>query len=72
MSTVVALGADDALDGFALVGVSVVPAATDDEVRETWQHLGTDVGLVILSGDAARCLEPELDKRPDVLTVVMP
>ncbi len=72
MSTVVALGADDALDGFALVGVSVVPAATDDEVRDAWQHLGTDVGFVILSGDAARCLESDLDQRPDVLTVALP
>jgi vacuolar-type H+-ATPase subunit F/Vma7 len=68
----VALGADDALDGFALVGVSVVSAATDDEVRDAWLHLGADVGLVILSRDAARCLEPDLDRRPDVLTVAVP
>jgi len=72
MSTVVALGADDRLDGFALAGASVVAAATDEEVRTAWDRLGSDVGLVILSADAARVLEPVLGDRSDVLTAVLP
>jgi vacuolar-type H+-ATPase subunit F/Vma7 len=72
VSTVVALGTDHALDGFALAGVRVLTATTDDEIRDAWERLGADVGLVILSGEAARCLEPDLDRRPDVLTVTMP
>ena len=72
MSTVVALGADDRMDGFALAGASVIAASTDDEIRAAWDRLASDVGLVILSADAARILEPVLDDRSDVLTAVLP
>ena len=72
MSSVVALGSDRALDGFALAGVSVVPGASEHEVLRAWERLGDEVGLVILSPLAARTLEPHLQERPDVLTVEMP
>lgn len=72
MNRVVALGADEDLDGFALAGVRVVHARTERATSEAWSELGRDVGLVILTPDAARILGPVLDDRPDVLTVVIP
>ncbi len=72
MSTVVALGERHELEGFALVGASVIMTTTDDDVRAAWRDLDTDVGLVILSAGAARILRADLGDRPDVLTVVMP
>lgn len=72
MSTVVGIGATHEMEGFALAGVQVIPAATDDEVTTAWAGLGDDVGLVILSLAAASHLEGELASRQDVLTVVMP
>lgn len=72
MSTIVALGEDDRLEGFALAGASVITASTDDEIRRAWDRLDSDVGLVILSASASRALESRLDERPDVLTAVLP
>jgi len=72
MKAVVAIGADPRLDGFALAGVRVLAAGTGAEVEEAWAALGPDVGLIILSAAAATTLEPVLDDRPDVLTVVLP
>ena len=72
MSTVVALGADDRLGGFALAGASVIATTTDEEVRAAWDRLASDVGLVILSADAARVLESVLGDRSDILTAVLP
>jgi vacuolar-type H+-ATPase subunit F/Vma7 len=72
VSTVVALGADDRLGGFALAGASVIATTTDEEVRAAWDRLASDVGLVILSADTARVLEPVLGDRSDILTAVLP
>ena len=72
MSAIVAIGATDEMEGFALAGVRVVPAAAEAEVTGAWKELADDVGLVILSPTAAEGLAGELDTRPDVLTVVMP
>jgi vacuolar-type H+-ATPase subunit F/Vma7 len=72
MSTVVAIGATHEMEGFALVGVHLVTAATDAEVAAAWAALDGDVGLVVLSPAAARALEAELRSHRDVLTVVMP
>jgi vacuolar-type H+-ATPase subunit F/Vma7 len=72
VGTVVALGSGHVLDGFALAGASVVNATTDDNLVRAWEALGEDVGLVILSTEAARILDSHLQNRPDVLTVVVP
>ena len=72
MSTVVALGRDHRLVGFVLAGVRVIDAATDAEIERAWDDLDDDVGLVILSADAADRLQPNLANRPDVLTVELP
>ncbi|MGB5757864.1 MAG: hypothetical protein WBM50_13190 [Acidimicrobiales bacterium] len=72
MSAVVGLGETHELEGFALVGVTVVAAATATELIDAWTNLDGDVGLVILSPTAAGVLDRHLDERPDTLTVVMP
>ncbi|MFK8022407.1 MAG: V-type ATP synthase subunit F [Ilumatobacter sp.] len=72
MSTVVALGRDHRLVGFVLAGVRVVDAATEAEIERAWDDLDDDVGLVILSADAAAALRPNLADRPDVLIVELP
>jgi vacuolar-type H+-ATPase subunit F/Vma7 len=72
MSTVVALGNDDRLDGFALAGATIVRAGTDDELVAAWERLDADVGLLILTSDAATALASVLGHRPDILTTVLP
>ena len=72
MTTVVALGEDDRLEGFALAGATVIGATTDEELRSAWERLGADVGLVIMSAHAAHVLEPALGDHADILTAVLP
>jgi vacuolar-type H+-ATPase subunit F/Vma7 len=72
MSTVVALGETHELEGFALVGITVLSATTPEAVVDAWHNLDRDVGLVILTPTAAHTLHPRLAGRPDTLTVVMP
>lgn len=72
MSTVVALGRDHRLVGFVLAGVRVLEAETTAEITRAWDDLDDDVGLVILSADAAALVRPSLVDRPGVLTVELP
>ena len=72
MTAVVAIGATHDVEGFALVGVSVIAATTELEVIEAWSRLPDDTSLAILSAAAATTLDQQLEDRPDVLTVVMP
>lgn len=72
MSKIVALGEIHELEGFALTGVTVIVADGTAEVSDAWRHLDADVGLLIMSANAAQVLEANLGERPDVLTVVMP
>jgi vacuolar-type H+-ATPase subunit F/Vma7 len=72
MSTIVGIGATQELEGFALAGVRVIPAATGAEVATAWSALDSDVGLVIVSPAAAQVLQTDKPDRPDVLVVVMP
>lgn len=72
MATVAAIGSTHELEGFALAGVPVHRAATQDDVVRAWACLDPDVGLVILSPDAADVLASRLDERPDTLVAVMP
>jgi vacuolar-type H+-ATPase subunit F/Vma7 len=69
---VVAIGADGDLAGLALAGVQVVSARTPDQVLAAWRALGDEVGLVVLSPDAADVLDDVLHERPVTLTVVIP
>lgn len=71
MATIVALGDRRELEGFVLAGANVMVATSDTEIVDAWRRLDDEVGLVIMTGGAARLLEPELAGRPDVLTAVL-
>ncbi len=72
MTTVLALGDAHELEGFALTGVRVLRATDPGAVTAAWQTLDPDVGLVVLTTEAARVLGGTLADRPDVLTAVLP
>jgi vacuolar-type H+-ATPase subunit F/Vma7 len=70
VSTVVALGEEHRVEGFALAGVEVVAAADAQAVRDAWAALAADVAVVILTPAAADALGPGLAPRP--IRVVLP
>ena len=72
MTGVAAIGRPSEVAGFALAGVLVRAARTEAEARAEWESLPDDVGVVILTEDAARALEEERARPRSPLTVVMP
>jgi vacuolar-type H+-ATPase subunit F/Vma7 len=72
MSIIVGIGATHELQGFALAGVHIVDATSNAQVEAAWNGLDPDVGLVILSPEAAQQLGTKMQAREDLLTVVMP
>jgi vacuolar-type H+-ATPase subunit F/Vma7 len=71
MSRIVAIGEELKLAGYALAGVEVVAADGPEAIQAAWNRLGTDVGLVLVTAEAA-CGLPELAGRPDLLYVALP
>ena len=70
---VAAIGAHVLVRGFALTGTLVLPAEQPREVREAWRSLPNEVGLVVLTAEAARVLAEELrPERTWPLVAVMP
>ncbi len=72
MSTVVAIGEEQRLRGFALAGVGVIAAADETAARAAWEALDAEVGLVILTPAAAQGLRHELASAPRRLWVELP
>ncbi len=72
MSRIVALGEEQSVVAFAMVGVTVVAAAGATEARAAWASLPDDVGLVILTGSAADSLRSVLREPGGPLWAVMP
>jgi vacuolar-type H+-ATPase subunit F/Vma7 len=72
MSGVVAIGEDRRLAGFALAGVAVHAAETVQAVHDAWERLDRDVGLVILTPQAAAALDDRRSEREDVVWVSLP
>ena len=71
-SIVVALGDPEALAGFQMAGVRVLAAREPDEVLRAWSSLPTEVGLVILTQQAAAAV-PDLARAVSgPLVAVMP
>ena len=70
--TVAALGEQALLEGFRLVGASIYPAETDDEVRRAWTALPDNAGVVILTPRAAGALGAVLADPHLPMTVVLP
>ncbi|GHF07711.1 MULTISPECIES: hypothetical protein [Streptomyces] len=72
MGTVVAVGEETGVAGFALAGAVLRPAAQAEEVRAVWRSLPAGTSLVILTPAAAEALGDEALECRDPLTVVMP
>ena len=72
MSRVAAIGELEAVDGYGLAGVELLPAADGPAAREAWAALAPDVSLLLLTPAAATTLADELDQAGDLLWVVIP
>jgi vacuolar-type H+-ATPase subunit F/Vma7 len=72
MGQVAALGERARVAGFALAGVSVLPAENPQAVREAWRALPAAVSLVILTPAAAEALGRAVVEGTRPLVVVMP
>ena len=72
MSVVVAIGEARRVAGFALAGVDVRTAESAQAVQDEWEGLARDVGLVILTPEAATALEERRSEREDIVWVSLP
>ncbi len=71
MSRIVAIGEEAELTGYALAGVEVVAASGPELVRQAWEQVAEDVGLVLLTRAAHEALRDPIDHRR-LLWVVLP
>lgn len=72
MSRVVAIGQERQLAGFALAGVDVRAAESAQAAQDAWDGLERDVGLLILTPEAAAALEGRRSEREDIVWVSLP
>ncbi|GLW50350.1 hypothetical protein Stsp02_60110 [Streptomyces sp. NBRC 14336] len=72
MARVAAIGERPRVAGLATAGVLVLPVTGPQDVRAAWARLPEDVGLVLLTPEAAGALPPETLDGPEPLLVVMP
>jgi vacuolar-type H+-ATPase subunit F/Vma7 len=69
VTRIAVLGEAPRVDGWALAGAEVVPAAGEVQVRRAWDELAADVEVVIVTAAVAEQLG---DRLHDRLTVVLP
>ena len=72
MPNVAGLGELSRLEVYALAGVGVLAAETDDDVRTAWQSLAADTTIVVLTPHAAATLGRRLTEPGAPMTVVLP
>ena len=68
---VAVIGAEALITGWGLAGVRLVPAEGAEQAKRAWAALDADVGLVILTADAAASLAGAT-AGTGPLTVVLP
>ena len=71
MSRAAVIGEATAVQGYGLAGALVCPAEDQDEAAAAWHALPADVAVVVLTARAAVWLSDVLERRGDVLPVVM-
>ncbi len=71
MATAAVIGEALEVEGYALAGVIVHAAASQDDATAAWETLPPDTALVIMTASAAAWLADRLPQRPDILTAVM-
>ena len=69
---VAVIGAEAVIAGWGLAGARLVPAEGTEQVHRAWAALDTDVGMVILTADAAASLTDVTVGSSGPLTVVLP
>lgn len=72
MARAAVIGEDLRIQGYALAGAALYPAADQAGARRAWLQLPEDIAVVIVTARAAGWLGDELARRPGVLPVVMP
>ncbi|SDZ17964.1 hypothetical protein SAMN05216215_105035 [Saccharopolyspora shandongensis] len=72
MGTVVAIGEWARVQGWGLVGVEIRGGEDAAAVQLSWDSLGDDVSVVILTPAAAEALDHRLDGSALPLVAVMP
>ena len=72
MARIAALGPTEAVQGFALAGALVLPAADAGAFDRAFDALPDDVGVLVLTANAAHALQGRLPERPRLLPVVIP
>jgi len=72
VSRVAAIGELEAVDGYGLAGVELLPAADGPAAREAWSALAPDVALLLVTPAAATALAEQLAEPGDLLWVVIP
>ncbi len=70
--SVVALGELSRLEGYALAGVELRAAETEDEALRQWGALDERVGVVFLTPRSADALGVRIDAVDAPMTVVLP
>jgi vacuolar-type H+-ATPase subunit F/Vma7 len=71
MARAAAIGEALEVEGYALAGVTVLPADSQEEAAAAWAALPADTALLIMTTSAADWLGLQLAERPEILTVVM-
>lgn len=71
VATAAVIGAQLAVEGYALAGARVYPAESQDEAIAAWEALAPDAIVLILTATAAAWLADRVTQRPEILTVVM-
>jgi vacuolar-type H+-ATPase subunit F/Vma7 len=71
VGAVIVIGEPALVAGYAMAGVTTMPAQGPDEVRRAWESLPSGTTLVILTAAAADALGGQLSGA-DPLTAVMP
>jgi vacuolar-type H+-ATPase subunit F/Vma7 len=71
MSRAAVIGEATAVQGYALAGALVCAAENPDEAAAAWRALPADIAVVVLTARAAAWLGEAVERRRDVLPVVM-
>lgn len=72
MSRIAAIGSARRIAGFALAGVDVHPSESAEDAQAAWEELEPDVGLLVLTPEAAAALETRLSEREGVVWLTLP
>lgn len=72
MSRIVAIGKRERIEGLSLAGVEIVAAEGEEEVRDAWNTIGRNVGVLILTHEAESILSECLISRDDLVWTRLP